>query len=59
MDNSKHINFNYKYYINENDNELNMITELQNITFLQYLEGIFMKIFQDYKSMTIAVLETK
>ena len=59
MDNRTHIVFKYKCYINKVDNKLYIITELQNSTFLKYLEGIFMEFFNYYKSMIIAVLEVK
>ena len=59
MDNRKQIIFKYKCYINKIDNKLYIITELQNSTFLKYLEGIFMEFFYYYKSMIIAVLEIK
>ena len=59
MDNRTHIIFKYKCYINKVDNKLYIITESQNITFLKYLEGIFMEFFNYYKSMIIAVLEIK
>ena len=59
MDNRTHIIFKYKCYISKIDNKLYIITELQNITFLKYLEGIFMEFFNYYKSMIIAVLEIK
>ena len=59
MYNSTHNILKYKYYINKNDNELYIITETENITFSEYLEGILMEYFYLYESMRTDILEIK
>ena len=59
MYNSTHNILKYKYYINKNENELYIITETENITFSEYLEGILMEYFYLYESMRTDILEIK
>ena len=59
MYNSTHNILKYKYYINKNENELYIITETENITFSEYLEGILMEYLYLYESMRTDILEIK